>query len=85
MILRVLKGRGMVSGLFEKKRDAIPPHPAPPQALNMYAWYKTSSDMQTEINSSNKINFNTSIRSCPAEECLIFKQVGSDGLKRCAL
>jgi hypothetical protein len=23
----------MVSGLFEKKRDAIPPHPAPPQAL----------------------------------------------------
>jgi hypothetical protein len=33
MILRQLKGRGMVSGLFEKKRDAIPPHPAPPQAL----------------------------------------------------
>jgi hypothetical protein len=33
MILRLLKGRGMVSGLFEKKRDAIPPHPAPPQAL----------------------------------------------------
>jgi hypothetical protein len=32
MILRLLKGRGMVSGLFEKKRDAIPPHPAPPQA-----------------------------------------------------
>jgi hypothetical protein len=28
-----IKGRGMVSGLFEKKRDAIPPHPAPPQAL----------------------------------------------------
>jgi hypothetical protein len=26
MILRLLKGRGMVSGLFEKKRDAIPPH-----------------------------------------------------------
>jgi hypothetical protein len=23
----------MVSGLFEKKQDAIPPHPAPPQAL----------------------------------------------------
>jgi hypothetical protein len=23
----------MVSGLFEKKRDAIPPHPGPPQAL----------------------------------------------------
>jgi hypothetical protein len=22
----LLKGRGMVSGLFEKKRDAIPPH-----------------------------------------------------------
>jgi hypothetical protein len=33
MILRLLQGRGMVSGLFEKKRDAIPPHPAPPQAL----------------------------------------------------
>jgi hypothetical protein len=33
MILRLLKGRGVVSGLFEKKRDAIPPHPAPPQAL----------------------------------------------------
>jgi hypothetical protein len=33
IILRLLKGRGMVSGLFEKKRDAIPPHPAPPQAL----------------------------------------------------
>jgi hypothetical protein len=28
MILRPLKGRGMVSGLFEMKRDAIPPHPA---------------------------------------------------------
>jgi hypothetical protein len=26
MILQLLKGRGMVSGLFEKKRDAIPPH-----------------------------------------------------------
>jgi hypothetical protein len=25
--------RQVVSGLFEKKRDAIPPHPAPPQAL----------------------------------------------------
>jgi hypothetical protein len=35
MILRLLKGRGMVSGLFEKKRDAIPPHPAPPQALQV--------------------------------------------------
>jgi hypothetical protein len=33
MILRFLKGRGMVSGLIEKKRDAIPPHPAPLQAL----------------------------------------------------
>jgi hypothetical protein len=33
MILRLLKGRGMVSGLLEKKRDAIPPHPAPLQAL----------------------------------------------------
>jgi hypothetical protein len=33
MILRLLKGRGMVSGLFEKKLDAIPPHPTPPQAL----------------------------------------------------
>jgi hypothetical protein len=33
MILRLLKGRGMVSGLFEKKLDAIPPHPAPPKAL----------------------------------------------------
>jgi hypothetical protein len=34
MILRLLKVRGMVSGLYEKKRDAIPPHPAPPQALH---------------------------------------------------
>jgi hypothetical protein len=25
MILRLLKGRGVVLGLFEKKRDAIPP------------------------------------------------------------
>jgi hypothetical protein len=33
MIWRLLKGRGMVSGLFEKKREAIPPHPAPPQSL----------------------------------------------------
>jgi hypothetical protein len=33
MILRLLKGRGMVSGLLEKKRDAIPPHSAPLQAL----------------------------------------------------
>jgi hypothetical protein len=39
MILRLLKGRGMVSGLFEKKRDAIPPHPAPPQALGMFMIY----------------------------------------------
>jgi hypothetical protein len=36
MILRLLKGRGMVSGLFEKKRDAIPPLPAPPQALDIF-------------------------------------------------
>jgi hypothetical protein len=28
MIFRLLKGRGMVSGLFGKKWDAIPPHPA---------------------------------------------------------
>jgi hypothetical protein len=35
MILRLLKGRGMVSGLFGKKRDAIPPNPAPPQALTI--------------------------------------------------
>jgi hypothetical protein len=33
MILRLLKGRGMVSGLFEKKRDAILPDPAPSEAL----------------------------------------------------
>jgi hypothetical protein len=39
MILPLLKGRGMVSGLFEKKRDAIPPHPAPPQALLMILSY----------------------------------------------
>jgi hypothetical protein len=39
MILRLLKGRGMVSGLFEKKRDAIPPHPAPPQALTVCKSY----------------------------------------------
>jgi hypothetical protein len=36
MILRLLKGRGMVSGLFEKKRDAIPPPPAPLQALEKH-------------------------------------------------
>jgi hypothetical protein len=35
MILRLLKGRGMVSGLFEKKRGAISPHPALPQALEV--------------------------------------------------
>jgi hypothetical protein len=33
MILRLLKGRGMISGLIEKKRDAIRPHLAQPQAL----------------------------------------------------
>jgi hypothetical protein len=33
MILRLLKGKGMVLGLFEKKLGAILPHPAPPQAL----------------------------------------------------
>jgi hypothetical protein len=33
MILRLLKGREMVLGFFEKKWDAIPPHSAPPQAL----------------------------------------------------
>jgi hypothetical protein len=35
MILRLLKGRGMISGLFERKWDAIPPHPAPPKALSI--------------------------------------------------
>jgi hypothetical protein len=31
---------GMVSGLFEKKRDAIPPHSATPQALvTLYVHY----------------------------------------------
>jgi hypothetical protein len=35
MILRLLKGRGMVSGLIEKKRDVIPPHPAAPQAVGI--------------------------------------------------
>jgi hypothetical protein len=35
MILRLLKGRGMVLGLFEKKQDAIPPHPAPSHALRV--------------------------------------------------
>jgi uncharacterized membrane protein len=41
MILRLLKGRGMVSGLFEKKQDAIPPRPTPPQALFIltYSFY----------------------------------------------
>jgi hypothetical protein len=33
MILQLLKGKGMVSGLFENKRDAISPHPAPLQAM----------------------------------------------------
>jgi hypothetical protein len=33
MILRLLKGRVMVSGLFKKKWDAIPPNPAPSQTL----------------------------------------------------
>jgi hypothetical protein len=33
MILRLLKGIEMVSVFFEKKRDAIPPHPTPPQEL----------------------------------------------------
>jgi hypothetical protein len=36
MILQLLKGRGMVSGLIEKKRDAISPHPAPLQALVLH-------------------------------------------------
>jgi hypothetical protein len=40
MILRLLKGRGMVSGLFEKERDAIPTHPAPLQALHIYIYNK---------------------------------------------
>jgi hypothetical protein len=42
MILRLLKGRGMVSGLFEKKRDAISPHPAPPQALTITQFLPTT-------------------------------------------
>jgi hypothetical protein len=33
MILRMLKGRGMVLGLIKKKWDAILPHPAQFQAL----------------------------------------------------
>jgi hypothetical protein len=41
MILRLLKGRGMVSGLFEKKQDVILPHPAPPQALPITVAYHT--------------------------------------------
>jgi hypothetical protein len=39
MILLLLKGKGMVSGLFEKKRDDIPPHPAPPQALAVCIYF----------------------------------------------
>jgi hypothetical protein len=35
MILKLLKGKGMVSGLIKKKRDAIPPHPALLQALDV--------------------------------------------------
>jgi hypothetical protein len=35
MILQLLKGRGMVSGLFEKKRDDILSHPASPIALTI--------------------------------------------------
>jgi hypothetical protein len=33
MVLRMLKGRGIVSGIFEKKQVATPPHQAPPKAL----------------------------------------------------
>jgi hypothetical protein len=35
MILLLLNGRGIVSGLFEKRRDAIPPHPAPPSTAKI--------------------------------------------------
>jgi hypothetical protein len=45
MTLQLLKGRGMVSGLIKKKRDAIPPHPAPLQALK-----KTQRITITKIN-----------------------------------
>jgi hypothetical protein len=36
MILRLLKGRGLVLGIFEKKRDDILPHPTPPQTLLLW-------------------------------------------------
>jgi hypothetical protein len=46
MILRLLKGKGVVSGLFEKKRDGIPLHPAPPQALGLNKIRSRSTHME---------------------------------------
>jgi hypothetical protein len=53
MILRLLKGRGMVSGLIEKKRDAIPPHPVPPQALSLsnISLYSSGHDQNFHLDS----------------------------------
>jgi hypothetical protein len=35
----------MVSGLFEKKRVAISPHPTPPQALGIYKFVMKTKSM----------------------------------------
>jgi hypothetical protein len=33
MVLMVLRSNGMLLSHFKRNRDAIPPHPTPPQAL----------------------------------------------------
>jgi hypothetical protein len=49
MILRLLKGRGVVSRLIEKKWDAITPHPAPPKVLFIYIYIYTADIIYTSV------------------------------------
>jgi hypothetical protein len=38
MVLMVLRSNGMLLSHFKRNRDAIPPHPTPPQALYIYIY-----------------------------------------------
>jgi hypothetical protein len=55
----------MVSGLFEKKRDAIPPHPVPPKALRILhaglPWNRALSDLRTRFKKGNIGTFSLKI------------------------
>jgi hypothetical protein len=38
MVLMMLRSNGVLLSHFKRNRDAIPPHPTPPQALHIDHW-----------------------------------------------